>query len=117
MNPQTGKTETRTLELMLLYNNVARLRQFRGVHPRIVACPKNIHYPADSQRFTPEVGLDGWNGVRLAVATHATIAGQEAKRAETGLDPDRACYRRGGDDIQLRAMMKKTILAAALLLS
>ncbi|MFL5068204.1 MAG: hypothetical protein ACJ8D9_01310, partial [Xanthobacteraceae bacterium] len=62
MNPQTGKTETRTLELMLFYNNVARLRQFRGVHPRIVACPKNIHYPADSQRFTPEVGLDGWNG-------------------------------------------------------
>src|SRR5215216_1078154 len=62
MNPQTGKTETRTLELMLFYNNVARLRQFRGVHPRIVACPKNIHYPAGSQRFTPEVGLDGWNG-------------------------------------------------------
>jgi len=30
----------------------------------------------------------------LAVATHAIIAGQEAKRAETGLDPDRACYRR-----------------------
>ena len=102
---------------MLFYNNVARLRQFRGVHPRIVACPKNIHYPAGSQRFTPEVGLDGWNGVPLAVAIHATIAGQEAKRAETGLDPDRACYRRGGGDIPLRAMMKKTILATALLLS
>src|SRR5215204_1198365 len=39
------------------------------------------------------------------------------RNAETGLDPDRACYRRGGDDIPLRAMMKKTILAAALLLS
>jgi tripartite-type tricarboxylate transporter receptor subunit TctC len=53
----------------------------------------------------------------LAVAPHAIIAGQEAKRAETGLDPDRACYRRGGGDIPLRAMMKKTILAAAVLLS